>query len=164
MLPTEGEPSAEQARKVIAWYERRWSIETWFCVLKTGTRVEDRQLDDADDLRKCIVYDAIIACHVHDLNFMARTAPKTPADEVVERDMINCLYECLYILGVLRARAPPGRQPDIRTFVVDLAKVAGFDPTKRQPVPGTWKLWEAWMHFRVALIYHRGLKQHEKLK
>ena len=41
LLTTEGEPSAEQARKVIAFYERRWSIETWFSVLKTGTRAGD---------------------------------------------------------------------------------------------------------------------------
>ncbi len=164
LLTTEGEPSAEQARKVIAFYERRWSIETWFSVLKTGTRIGKRQLDDADDLRKCLVFDAITACHIHDLNFMARTAPQTPADEVVEQDMIDCLYEYLHILGVLRARAPPGHRPDIRTFVVDLAKVAGFDPTKRQPLPGTRKLWEAWMHFRAALILYRGLKQHRQLK
>ena len=76
----------------------------------------------------------------------------------------NPLYEYLHILGVLRARAPPGHRPDIRTFVVDLAKVAGFDPTKRHPLPGTSKLWEAWMHFRAALIYHRGMKQHGQLK
>ncbi len=95
---------------------------------------------------------------------MARTAPQTPADEVVEQDMIDCLYEYLHILGVLRARAPPGHRPDIRTFVVDLAKVAGFDPTKRQPLPGTRKLWEAWMHFRAALILYRGLKQNRQLK
>ncbi len=127
LLTTEGEPSAEQARKVIAWYERRWSIETWFSVLKTGTRVGKRQLDDADDLRKRLVFDAITACHIHDLNFMARTAPQTPADEVVEQDMIDCLYEYLHILGVLRAWAPPGHRPDIRTFVVDLARTAGFE-------------------------------------
>ena len=164
LLTTEGEPSAEHARKVIAFYERRWSIEIWFCVLKTGTRIGKRRLDDADDLRKCLVFDAITACHIHDLNFMARAAPQTPADEVVEQDMIDCLYEYLHILGVLRARAPSGHRPDIRTFVVDLAKVAGFDPTKRQPLPGTWKLGEAWMHFRAALIYHRGLKQHGQLE
>ena len=113
LITTEGEPSNEQARKVIAWYERRWSIETWFSVLKTGTRVEKRRLDDADDLRKCLVFDAITACHIHDLNFMARTAPQTPADEVVEQDMIDCLYEYLHILGVLRARAP-ARHPHLR--------------------------------------------------
>ena len=159
LLTTEGKPSAEQAREVVAFYERRWSIETWFSVLKTGTRVEDRQLDDADDLRKCLVFDAITACHIHELNFMARTAPQIPTDEVVDRDMIDCLYDYLHILRVLRARAPPGHRPDIRTFVVDLARTADFNPTKHQPLPGTGKLWEAWMYFKAALILYRGLKQ-----
>ena len=90
---------------------------------------------------------------------MARTAPQIPADEVVDRDMIDCLYDYLHILRVLRATAPPGHRPDIRTFVVDLARTADFNPTKHQPLPGTGKLWEAWMYFKAALILYRGLKQ-----
>ena len=62
LLTTEGSADAETAKTVLAWYERRWTIEEYFRVLKTGTRVEDRRLDHADDLRKCLAFDAITAC------------------------------------------------------------------------------------------------------
>ena len=31
----------------------------------------------------------------------------------------------------------------ICTFVIDLARLAGFRPSKRQPLPGTKKIWQA---------------------
>ncbi len=161
LLTTEGEPSAEQARTIVAFYERRWAIETWFSVLKKGTRITDRQLDDAEDLRKCLAFDTITACHIHDLNFLARTAPHTPADDVLPQDMIDCLYQHLHFDRIIRARAPPDHRLDIQTFVIDLARITGFHPTKRQPLPGTRKLWETWMHFKPTLIFYRGMKQQE---
>ena len=72
LLTTEGSVDAKTAKTVLAWYERRWTIEEYFRVLKSGTRVEDRRLDHADDLRKCLAFDAITACHVFDLERMAR--------------------------------------------------------------------------------------------
>ena len=161
LLTTEGEPTPQQAHRIVGWYESRWAIETWFSVLKTGTRVMDRQLDTADDLRKCLAFDVITACHVHDLNFMARTEPATPAHTVVDPEMIECLHTFLRILGIRRiSRAPPDLQNlTIRTFVIDLANAAGFDSTRRQPLPGTVKPWEAWVRFQPAWIQYRGMKQ-----
>ena len=161
LLTTEGEPTPHNAQQIIGWYEARWAIETWFSVLKTGTRLMDRQLDTADDLRKCLVFDAITACHVHDLNFMARTEPGTPASSVIDPDMIECLYIFLRLLGIRRiSRAPPDPEHlTIRTFVIDLANAAGFDSTKRQPLPGTRKLWEAWSRFQPAWVQYQGMKE-----
>ena len=41
----------------------------------------------------------------------------------------------------LRARSPPGQNPDVRAFVIGLGRIVGFQPSKRQPVPGVHKLW-----------------------
>ena len=72
LLSSEGSADAETAQTVVSCYERRWTIEEYFRVLKTGTRVVDRKLDHADDLRKCLAFDAITACYVFDLERMAR--------------------------------------------------------------------------------------------
>ena len=45
------------------------------------------------------------------------------------------------LLRALREQAPP---QDIRTTVVNLARVAGFVPSKRQPLPGDAIVWKAW--------------------
>ncbi len=64
LLTTEGEACAADALKTVTFYERRWLIEEHFRALKVGTRIEDRRLDQADDLRKCLAFDAVTACRV----------------------------------------------------------------------------------------------------
>ena len=73
---------------------------------------------------------------------MARDKPDTPADRVVAHDEIVILYVRLIAYGIHRARSPPEKPPDIRTFVIDIAKLAGFHPRKSQLLPGTALLWK----------------------
>ncbi len=101
----------ETAKTAIRWYVLRWTIELFFKALKTGTRIKDRRLDHADDLRKCLVFDAITACHVFDLERMARDKPDTPAGEVVSQEEIDDLYALLKAQGGARARANGIRIP-----------------------------------------------------
>ena len=78
LLTTEGDTTAACALKVVSWYERRWLIEEFFKALKVGTRIEDRRLDEADDLRKCLAFDAITACRVMTIERFARCQPGKP--------------------------------------------------------------------------------------
>ena len=164
LLTTEGSADAETAKTVLAWYERRWTIEEYFRVLKTGTRVEDRRLDHADDLRKCLAFDAITACHVFDLERMARDKPDTPANLVVADDEIVILGVRLKAYGIHRARSPPGKPSDIRTFVIDVARLGGFQPRKSQPLPGTKLLWKGYVYLRDATLTYRALKDLDMIK
>ena len=104
-------PTPRPPRPSSTWYERRWTIEEYFKVLKTGTRVEDRKLDHADDLRKCVAFDAITACHVFDLERIARDTPDIPANHIVSDDEIAILYIRLMAYGMVRARPPPDKAP-----------------------------------------------------
>ena len=54
-----GELCAASAHKTLPrWYEARWGIEEYFRVLKTGTRIEDRRLQEAGTQVKCLALDA----------------------------------------------------------------------------------------------------------
>ena len=64
LLTTEGQVDLDTARTVRCWCEPRWRIERFFHALKVGTRIEDRDLDEADDLHKCLAFDAITAFRV----------------------------------------------------------------------------------------------------
>ena len=59
LVSSEGGPTAEWAERIVGWYEARWGIEEYFRVLKSGTRIEDRRLQEADALVKCLAFDAI---------------------------------------------------------------------------------------------------------
>ena len=80
LLSSEGAATAQWAERIVSWYERRWGIEEYFRLLKTGTRIEDRRLRDAEALGKCLVFDVITAWRVFSLDRYARDAPETPAD------------------------------------------------------------------------------------
>ncbi len=81
LLTAEGEAGLETARTALRWYELRWRIERFFHALKVGTRIEDRRLNDADDLRKCLAFDAVTAFRVWDISLLTRERP----DESAER-------------------------------------------------------------------------------
>ncbi len=159
LLTTEGQADADGASTALRHYELRWTIEEYFRTLKTGAGIEARQLDHADDLRKCLTFDAITACEVFSLDRMARDRPQTPADEVVSEDDLLVLNTRLDDYGIRRPQPPPGEAPDIRSFVVDVARLAGFHPRRSQPLPGVMKLWQGYVLLREAVFTYRSLRR-----
>ncbi len=149
LLTTQGEATAADALETVARYERRWLIEEFFRALKVGTRIEDRRLDEADDLRKCLAFDAITACRVMTIERLARSQGDTPASRIVDRDEITVvtLHRAYH---QRKPRAPPDPEPTIEAFAVDVARMAGFIPRKRQPLPGTEKIWQG---YRILLNF-----------
>ncbi|MCY4327298.1 MAG: hypothetical protein OXC53_06900 [Rhodobacteraceae bacterium] len=132
------------ATPVLHGYELRWRIARFFHALKQGTRIEDRHLDPANDLRKGFAFDAITAFRVWDLTHLARTRAGEPARRFVCQDKITGLCVRAAKRGVLKARAPPAeaRAMTIERFVVLTGGLAKFHPAKHQPLPGTEKLWQ----------------------
>ncbi len=153
LLTTEDAADLDTARTVLRWYELRWRIERFFHALKVGTRIEDRRLDEADDLRKCLAFDAITAFRVWDLSLLAREKPDDPARRHVTREDITAL--CALDHGFKIPRGPPDMT--IARFVVLTAGLAGFHPSKRQPLPGTQKLWEGVRFLSNAVITIRAM-------
>ncbi len=72
LLTTESAADIETARTVLRRYELRWRIARFFHALEVGTRIGDRRLDQADDLKKCLAFDMITAFRVRDLSLPAR--------------------------------------------------------------------------------------------
>ncbi|HEX9783288.1 MAG TPA: IS4 family transposase, partial [Opitutaceae bacterium] len=53
--------SLKQALKCVRWYCRRWRIEEWHRVLKSGCKIEAHQNHSAQTLLQAITLDAVIA-------------------------------------------------------------------------------------------------------
>ncbi len=161
LLCSEGETTAEWARRIQGWYQNRWSVEEYFRVLKTGIRIEeDRYLDATDDLRKYLVLDAIAAWQVFTLQRAARLQPEQPAEQFVTGEQIEALYASLRQVRV-RIQPPRERPLDIRTFVIDAARFAGFHPSRGQPLPGAQKLWSGLRYLQWALIGYQAAVEDE---
>ena len=142
--PEPGVADAVHAAEVLDRYRKRWTVETWFKTPRSGTRIKDRRLDAADDLRKRLAFDAVTACHVADLTMLARERPETPATGVCPEgdvDLLHTLLEAQGHRGVERMERG-GIPTTVRSFVIDLGRLVGAHPTKRQPLPGVKKVWQ----------------------
>ena len=162
LLTTEGQDDLDTTRTVLRWYELRWRIERYFHALKVGTRIQDRRLDEAYDLRKCLAFDAITAFRVWDLSILARERPNYPASRQVTEDDIEALCALASHDGFKVSRGPP--EMTIAGFVVLTGGLAGFRPSKRQPLPGTQKLWEGVKFLSHTVIGIQAMQEWKRTK
>ena len=62
----------EQAHRIIRVYLRRWDIEVFFRILKTGCRVERVQLKTCEALIRALMIYLVIAWRIHYLTHLGR--------------------------------------------------------------------------------------------
>lgn len=161
LLTSEGEADAETAVSVCRWYEARWGIEEYFRVLKSGCRIEKRRFSSEERLLKCMAFDAITAWRAFDLHRIAKHEPQRPSDEVIEPEEFHALYVMLHDINPKRhgLRPPPGQV--MEDYIVDLGRVAGFRPTRRQPLPGMVIVWRATAKLMTAIQVIKAYKAYK---
>lgn len=157
LLGTEGRADPDRARELLKWYRLRWQIERFFHALKQGTRIGDRRLNHADDLRKCVAFDAITAFRVWDLTWLARNRASGLAIRHMEKEEIEVL---LLLAKSYRLKAPRG-PPTIAAFVALTAGLAGLHPNRRQPLPGIRKPWEGLLDLNTSVHAIRTLREQQ---
>ena len=159
LVSSEGGPTAEWAERIVGWYEARWGIEEYFRVLKTGTRIEDRRLQQADALVKCLAFDAVTAWRVFSIGRYARDEPATPAAEVLtegERAVIEIVVRAERLLPPAERERP--WPADIGNWVQLLGRMAGWRPSKRRPLPGNEVLWRAYVQMQGMVRFWQATR------
>lgn len=71
--------NAQEAWEKVQWYCRRWGIEEWHRVLKSGCQVERREFKTVEHLQRVLAFDLIVAWRVLACLKAGRTHPKLPA-------------------------------------------------------------------------------------
>ena len=138
LLTTVAVDSFEQACEKVAWYTQRWGIEVFHRTLKSGCRVEDRQLGHGDRLQACLAIDMVIAWRIHHMTKLGREVPDLPADVYFDPDECQVLiaYETKH-----RKWPPDAPAPSLREALRMVAKLGGFLGRKSDGEPGTETLW-----------------------
>jgi len=65
-----------QAREKVEWYKKRWSIEEYHRTIKSGCRIEDRQLEDRTNWEKCLAVDLVVAWRIEHIKKLSRQKPQ----------------------------------------------------------------------------------------
>src|SRR5262249_22104672 len=78
LLTTVAVQTVADAIERVAWYACRWGIEVWHRILKSGCRIEARQLATAERLQRCLTLYSVIAWRGVYATILARAVPGVP--------------------------------------------------------------------------------------
>jgi len=156
LLTTVGVSSFEQATERLRWYTLRWGIEVYHRTIKSGCRIKDRQLNNADRLESCLAIDLVVAWRIYCLAKQGRETPNIPCDVFLSES------EWTVLCAVIRREEPPEKPPPLREAVRMVASLGGFLGRKGDGEPGTTTLWRGLQRlegmvigYQAAQLFHR---------
>jgi hypothetical protein len=124
------------AVQCVQWYAYRWIIERFHFVLKSGCKLEDRQLESADHMKRAIPVFSIVAWRLLWLTLQARETPQAPCTMVLDEMDWQALYAKVH-----RTDPLPTTPPTLRDAVRMIAQLGGFLGRKGDGEPGPQTLW-----------------------
>jgi hypothetical protein len=131
---------AETARAQVQRYSQRWQIEVFHKVLKSGCKIEERQLESAARLQRCLTLDLIVAWRVLALSKAARHAAPDSPPEPVSQWLEEHQWKALWC-HVHRRTTPPTSTPSTKDAQRWIAQLGGFLARKGDGHPGPMTLW-----------------------
>lgn len=135
--------NTETAKTIAHWYSLRWLVEEYYKCLKTGCRVEQRQMETAARLEACIGILAIVAVRLLQLKLVARATPDRPACECAPPEHVR-------VLAAYRGRSV--EEFTAQVFWREVAKLGGFLGRRSDGDPGWQTLWRGWQKLDLMTI------------
>jgi hypothetical protein len=96
--------SVKQALRCVRWYCRRWRIEEWHRVLKSGCKILEHQNHTAEALLRAIAMDAVIAWRIMLLTLLGREVPELPCDVLF--DPVECKVLQMLVQKKVEPKSP----------------------------------------------------------
>lgn len=142
LLTSERVGNLTDALKIAGYYALRWLIEEYHHCLKSGCKVEERQLETADRLKPLVAMLCAVAVRLLQLKNDARLFPERPAREYAPRELVQTLARLI---------KGDAQTLTIHRFVHEVAKLGGFLDRKHDGEPGWKTLWRGW--HELSLIH-----------
>jgi len=138
-LPVE---TVEQAWERVGWYRRRWIVEDYHQALKTGCRMEERQIESYEGLRRLLGLLAPVAVRLLQLRTLARQQPDRPAAEVVPQEVVQ-------VVALKTGGQAVGMT--VEQCVKRIAQLGGYQGRRSDGPPGWKTLWHGWLKVQTLL-------------
>lgn len=133
--------SAADAQERVEWYACRFGIEVWHKVLKSGCRIEARQLESAARLQRCLTLFSVIAWRIVYATLLSRTLPELPCTVLLALEEWQALYCATHHTATL-----PASPPTLHEAVQWIARLGGFLGRPGDGEPGVTVLWRGFQH------------------
>lgn len=141
LYTTEPIDSVDGVLRIVDAYRCRWRIEEYFKALKTGCKIEKRQLEHIDGLLNLLAIYIPIAWQLLALRAIAARAPHEPATIALDRIQLTVLRRA--------ARRPLPDEPSVEDAVLAIAGMGGH--LKRNGAPG-WQTLGAGLERLLTLV------------
>ncbi|MEX3937385.1 IS4 family transposase [Paraburkholderia phymatum] len=148
--------SPQQAFERLAWYARRWTIETWHRVLKSGCSIEARQFGTLDRFVRATALFAVVAWRILYTTLLARLDGELPCEVVLQAVEWRALY-----CRVHRSTRPPDRVPSLAQAALWIASLGGYLNRRNDPPPGPTVMWRGFLALYEITEMYRIFRQDE---
>jgi len=136
LLTTIEVTTPEDAFEKLDWYAKRWGIEVFHKTLKSGCRIEERQLATEPRLENCLAIDLVVAWRILHLTMLGRQDPDQPCTAFFEE------HEWKAVIAFTRGpENVPETAPSLREVTRIVAGLGGFLGRKGDGEPGIKSLW-----------------------
>ena len=129
----------EDAIERLSWYKRRWDIEVYHKVIKSGCCVENCRLQRLDRLIPYITLNCIIAWRLLWMTKINIEEPDAPCIAVLDEHEWRALYVNIHSTKVL-----PEKLPTVREVIRWIGQLGGFLARKGDKEPGITAIWRGW--------------------
>jgi hypothetical protein len=159
LLTSEPAQNARQALRIIGYYRRRWVIEEYHKVQKSGCGLEYSQLEDVDALRRLAALVGVVAVRMLWLRDLARSnltvqsmrEKSSPGSDAPSSAALQAIMPMLWITVVSRlAGVDKARKLTPQQFWRTIAQRGGWLARKHDGPPGWKTLWRGW--HEIALL------------
>lgn len=148
LLTSKEVTTLEDARRILSLYLRRWDIEVFHRVLKTGCRVESIQLKTGEAVMNAVMIYAVIAWRILYLTHLGRQCPDLPCGCVFEE------AEWKSACAVVKRPKDAG-EPSLSEFIAIIGKLGGHLGRKSDGAPGPQSIWQGLARVRdFACAWH----------
>jgi hypothetical protein len=145
--------SFEEAIEKLDWYCCRWGIEIFHRVLKSGCKIEARQFETAERLKRALPIFSVIAWRILYATMLSRTLPEAPATAILEPDEWQALYCRIHQTTQL-----PEQAPTLHQAIRWIARLGGFPDRRGDGEPGATVLWKGFQHLTDLTVMYRILR------
>lgn len=153
LLTTCSVHTTADALERLDWYAARWGIEVWHKVLKSGCRIEARQLESADRLRRCLALSSVLAWRILYAVLLSRAMPDAPCTALLEPEEWQALSCAIHMTAT-----PPATPPTLRQAVHWIGRLGGFLARRGDGEPGVTVLWKGFQHLTDLTCMYRIMR------
>ena len=130
LLTTLAADTPEACRRIVEYYARRWRIEDWHRILKSGCKVEELANRSAERLARAAAINLVVAWRIFLMTLLGRDQPDLPPDVLFSELEIR-------VLKAFAAQHNIDSPETLAPTALLVARIGGHIHRPRGPPPGT---------------------------